>query len=96
MVVAGPTLELPPQHATDATRLLSCRDAVLDAIEQLQRRTGATEFARRDIVAQVQASGTRFGRQTIYRCIRRLSGQEPGSPHRDLDDLGNDRLRLRA
>jgi hypothetical protein len=94
LVVARPTLELTPQHATDAKGHLSCRDAVLDAIEQLQRRTGATEFARREIVAEVQTSGTGFERQTIYRCIRRLSDHEPGSAHRDLADLGNNRLRL--
>jgi hypothetical protein len=95
LVVAGPRLEVPAQPATFVKRCLSCRNAVLDAIEQLQNRTGATEFARRDIVAEVQGSGAEFERKTIYRCVRRLSGQEPGSAHRDLDDLGNNWLRLR-
>jgi hypothetical protein len=73
----------------------SCREAVLDAIDRLQQRTGATEFARRDIVAEVQATDAGFERQTIYRCVRRLAGHEPGSAHHDLRDLGNDRLQVR-
>jgi hypothetical protein len=32
----------------------------------------------------------------LGRCIRRLTGHEPGSAHHDLEDLGNDRLQLRA
>jgi hypothetical protein len=74
----------------------SCRNAVLDAIGQLHERTGAAQFARRDIVAEVQATGAVFERQTIYRCLRRMTGHEPGSAHHDLDDLGNDQLRLRG
>lgn len=77
------------------TPRLSCRNAILDAIDQLHPRTGATEFTRRDIVAEVQAGGTEFERQTIYRCIRRLGGHESGSAYGDLDDLGNNWLRLR-
>ena len=50
-------------------------------------------FARRDIVAEVQAAGGSFERQTIYRCLRRLTGHEPGCAHRGLEDLGNDQLR---
>ena len=72
----------------------SCRDAVLDAIDRLGDGTGATDFARRDIVAEVQA-GSRFERQTIYRCIRRMTGGETGSAYRDLEDVGNERLRIR-
>jgi hypothetical protein len=47
---------------------------VLDAIERLNRRTGAVDFARRDIVAEVQAADVGFERQTIYRCLRRMTG----------------------
>jgi hypothetical protein len=80
-------------RATVADGRASCRDAVLDAIARLQVRTGGTDFARRDIVAQVLATGVGFERQTIDRCLRRLTGHEPGSAHHDLRDLGNDRLR---
>jgi len=73
----------------------SCREAVLDAIDRLQQRTGATEFARRAIVAEVQATDVSFERQTIYRCVRRLAGHEPGSAHHDLRDLGDDHVQVR-
>ena len=49
---------------------------------------------RRDMVAEVQARGTGFERQTIYRCLRRMTGHERGSAYHDLEDLG-DALRLR-
>jgi hypothetical protein len=94
-IIHGPTITVPPPQAKVGDARLSCRTAVLEAIERLQQRTGATHFARRDIVAEVQADASRFGRQTIYRCLRRLSGQEPGSAYHDLEDLGDDRLRLR-
>lgn len=71
----------------------SCRDAVLAAIDRLQQHTGAAAFARRDIVAEIQAFEAGFERQTIYRCLRRMTGREPGSAHHDLRDIGNDRLR---
>ena len=73
----------------------SCREAVIDAIDRLRQRTGATEFARRDIVAEIRATDASFEWQTIYRCLRRMTGHEPGSAHHDLRDLGNDRLRAR-
>jgi hypothetical protein len=60
------------------------------------RLTLATMSARRDIVAEVQKTGAGFERQTIYRCLRRMTGRESGSAHHDLEDLGNERLRLRA
>jgi hypothetical protein len=74
----------------------SCRNAVLDPIDQLHQRTGATAFSRRDIVAEVQDPGADFERQTIYRCLRRMTGHERGSAHHDLEGLGSDRLRLRT
>ena len=91
--VDGPAITVSPSRATIADSRPSCRDAVLDAIARLQVRAGGTEFARRDIVAEVQATGVGFERQTIYRCLRRMTGHEPGSAHHDLRDLGNDRLR---
>jgi hypothetical protein len=91
----GPAISVSPLQAKVADTHLSCRNAILDAIDQLHQRAGATEFARRDIVAEVQAADGRFARQTIYRCIRRLSGQEPGAAYRDLEQLDSDRLRLR-
>ena len=94
--IHGPPITVPPLRAKVADPRPSCRNAILDAIDRLQRRTGATEFARRDIVAEVQAAGTSFERQTVYRCLRRMTGHEPGSAHHDLQDLGNDRLGLRA
>jgi hypothetical protein len=94
--VHGPAITVPPLQAKLADPRRSCRAAVLDAIGRLHQRTGATEFARRDIVTEVQAAEPDFARQTIYRCIRRISGHEAGSAyHRVLDDLGNDQLRLR-
>jgi len=72
------------------------QNAVLAAVERLRQRTGATQLARRDIVAEVQAAGHSFERQTIYRCLRRMTRHEPGSAHHDLENLGNDLLRLRA
>lgn len=65
------------------------------ATARLQARDGASELARRDIVAEVRTSGAAFDRQTVYRCIRRLTGDEPGSAYRDLEDLGRGRLRVR-
>jgi hypothetical protein len=47
----------------------------------MHRRTGATEFARRDIVAEVQAAGAGFERQVLYRCLRRMSGPETGAAY---------------
>jgi hypothetical protein len=73
----------------------SCSEAVLDAIDRLVQRTGATEFARRDIVAEVQATDAGFERQTIYRCLRRMTGHEPGSAHRDLQVVDDGRLQVR-
>jgi hypothetical protein len=94
--INGPAITVPPLQAKLADSRPSCRDAILDAINRLHQRTGATEFARRDIVAEIQATGASFERQTIYRYIRRMTGHEPGSAHHDLQDLGNDRLQLRA
>lgn len=94
-MVDGPAITVSPSRATVADSLPSCRNAVLDAIDRLQQHTGATEFARRDIVAEVQSAGPGFERQTIYRCIRRLTGEEPGGAYNDLEDLGGDRLRVR-
>ena len=95
--VEGQPVVVPPLRATLIDSRPSCRDAILDAIDRLQQRTGATAFARRAIVAEVRkAAGVGFERQTIYRCLRRMTGREPGSAHRDLQDLGNDRLQLRA
>jgi hypothetical protein len=94
--INGPAITVPPLQAKLADSRPSCRDAILDAINRLHQRTGATEFARRDIVAEVQAVSHRFERQTIYRCIRRMTGHEPGGAHEDLEDLGNDQLRLRG
>jgi hypothetical protein len=91
--LAGPAITVPPLQAKLADGRLSCRNAVLDAIHELHQRTGATEFARRDIVAEVQAAGTSFERQTVYRCLRRMTGHEPGSAHHDLEDVGDGRLR---
>jgi hypothetical protein len=94
--IHGPAITVPPLEAKIADpRRPSCRKAVLDAIEKLHQRTGATQFARRDIVAEVQGAAASFERQTIYRCLRRLTGHEPGSAHHDLEDFGNDRLRRR-
>ena len=93
--VDGPTITVSPMRSTLTDSRPSCREAVLDAIHRLQQRTGATEFARCDLVAEVQATDAGFERQTIYRCLRRLVGREPGSAHHDLRDLGNDRLKLR-
>jgi len=92
--IDGPAISVSPVQAKVADSRPSRRTAVLDAIERLHQRIGATEFARRDVVAEVQAAGAGFERQTIYRCIRRLTGQEPGSMYHDLDDLGNDQLCL--
>jgi hypothetical protein len=94
--IHGPTITVPPLQAKIADPRPSCRDAVLDAMDRLHHRTGAAVFARRDIVAEVQAAGGSFARQTIYRCLRRMTGQEPGSAQRDLEHLGADRLQLRA
>jgi hypothetical protein len=52
----GPTITVSPARATLTDSRPSCRDAVLDAIDRLQQRTGATEFARRDIVAEMRAT----------------------------------------
>jgi hypothetical protein len=93
--VHGPAITVSGLRATLTDRRASCRDAILDAIARLQGRTGATEFARRDIVAEVQATDIGFERQTIYRSLRRLTGHEGGSAHHDLRDLGNDRLEVR-
>jgi hypothetical protein len=94
--IDGPAITVPPLQAKLADPRPSCRNAVLDAIGRLHERTGATQLARRDIVAEVQAAGHSFERQTIYRCLRRMTRHEPGSAHHDLEDLGNDLLRLRA
>ena len=94
--IHGPSISVSPLQAKVVGSRLSCRIAVLDAIERLQQRTGATEFTRRDIVAEVQAASGSFERQTIYRCLRRLSGHEPGSAYLDLEDLGHGQLRLRV
>lgn len=93
--VDGPLITVSPSRATVADRGPSCRDAILDAIARLHVRIGGTEFARRDIVAEVQATDAGFERQTIYRCLRRLAGYEPGSAYHDLRDLGNDLLQVR-
>lgn len=93
--IDGPSITVSRLRATLADSRPSCRQAVLDAIDRLQRRTGATEFLRRDVVAEVRAADAGFERQTVYRCIRRLAGHEPGSAHHDLHDLGNDRLAIR-
>jgi hypothetical protein len=93
--IHGPAITVPPLQAKLADTRPSCRNAILDAIDQLHQRIGATQFARREIVAEVQAASHNFERQTIYRCLRRMAGEEPGSAYRDLEDLGNDQLRLR-
>jgi hypothetical protein len=92
----GPAVSVSPLQAKLVDSRPSCRTAILDAIDRLHQRTGATKHSRRDIVAEVQEAGTGFERQTIYRCIRRMTGLEPGSAHHDLEDLGDERLQLRA
>ena len=94
--VYGPSISVSPLQAKLVGTRPSCRNAILGAIDRLHQRTGNVEFTRRDIVAEVQATGADFARQTIYRCLRRISDCEPGSAHHDLVDLGNDRLRLHA
>jgi hypothetical protein len=94
--IHGPAITVPPLQAKLTDTRPSCRNAILDATDRLQQRTGTTQFARRDIVAEVQAAGGSFERQTIYRCLRRISAREPGSAHHDLEDLGNGQLRLRG
>lgn len=93
--VDGPAIAVPPLRATLADSRPSCRNAVLAAIDQIRLRSGQTEFARRDIVAEVRRAAVGFERQTIYRCLRRMTGQEPGSAHLDLEDVGNNRLQVR-
>jgi hypothetical protein len=94
--VDGPAITVPPLQAKLADPRPSCRSAILDAINRLHQRTGATQFARRDIVAEVQTGGGSFERQTVYRCLRRMTDHEAGSAHHDLEDLGNNQLRLRG
>lgn len=94
--IDGPAITVSPLQATLADSRPSCRDAILDAVARLQVRTGAAELTRRDIVAEVRKADDGFERQTIYRCLRRMTGHEPGSAHRDLKDLGDNRLQLRA
>jgi hypothetical protein len=94
--INGPPISVSPLQAKVEDSRLSCRNAILDAIDRLHKRTGATQFARRDIVSKVQRTEVRFERQTIYRCLRRMTGHESGSAYHDLDDLGNDHLRLGA
>jgi hypothetical protein len=94
--IDGPAITIPPLQAKLADPRPSCRDAVLDAVERLRQRTGAIQFTRYDIVAEVHSSGLGFERQTIYRCMRRLTGHEAGSTYLDLEDLGDEGLRLRA
>jgi hypothetical protein len=95
--VDGPTITVSPMRATLVDSRPSCRDAILDAIARLHADTGATAFARTAIVAEVRRStGAGFERQTIYRCLRRMAGLEPGSAHVCLEDLDDNRLRLRA
>lgn len=93
--IDGPAIIVSPLRATRIDSRASCRDAVLAAVDRLQQRTDATEFARRDIVAEVSRSDACFERQTIYRCLRRMAGFEPGIARHDLHDLGNGRLRVR-
>jgi hypothetical protein len=92
----GPAITVPPLQAKLADARPSCRPAILDAINRLHQRTGATVFARRNIVAEVEAADANFERQTVYRCLRRMTGYESGSAYHDLEDLGNGQLRLRA
>jgi hypothetical protein len=94
--INGPRITVTPLQAKLADPRPSCRNAIIDAIERLQRQTGATQFARRDIVAEVQNADLGFARQTIYRCLRRITGQEAGSAHHDLEEVGEDQLRLRV
>jgi hypothetical protein len=94
--IPGPAITVPPLQAKLADPRPSCRNAILDAIDRLHQQAGATAFARRDIVAEVQSAGLDFARQTIYRCLRRITGQEAGSVYHDLEELGNDQLRLRT
>jgi hypothetical protein len=91
-----PATTASPMRATFTDSRPSCRDAIRDAIARLRARTGATEFTRRDTVAEVRTAGVSFERQTIYRCHRRMSGQQPGSAHRDLEDVGSGRSRPAA
>lgn len=86
--IHGPAITVSPLQAKLADRRPSCRDAVLDAIDRIRLRTGQTEFARRDMVAEVRSAAVSFERQTIYRCLRRMTGREPGSAGHDLQDLG--------
>ena len=81
--VDGPVISVPPLQAKVADSRPSCKNTILDAVERLRQQTGATQCARRDIVAEVQGAAG-FERQTIYRCIRRMTGHEPGSAHHDL------------
>jgi hypothetical protein len=92
----GPAITVQPLQAKLADPRPSCRNAVLDAVDRLHQRTGATKFALRDIVTEIQAAGGSFERQTIYRCLRRLTGLEKGSAYCDLEDLSDGQLRVRG
>jgi transposase-like protein len=54
--IDGPAISVSPLQAKLVNSRPSCRNAILDAIDRLHQRTGATRHSRRDIVAEVQAA----------------------------------------
>ena len=74
--IKGPAISVSPLQAKLVDSRPSCRNAILDAIERLHRRTGASRFARCDIVAEVQAPrGSRAAARTSRQRMRR--GRDP-------------------
>lgn len=93
--VDGPAIAVPPLQQSSPAGALAAETRFSTRTRGLKAHTGSTELTRRDIVAEVRAGGAVFDRQTVYRRIRWRTGGEPGSAHRDLEDLGGNRLRVR-
>lgn len=92
MTVPGPVLRLQARRHSRRT----CRDELLDAAERLRQRSGQDTFARRELLSEVFSSDVGYERQSVYKTMRRMTGQEADAGPPDFEQVGNGRLRVIA
>jgi hypothetical protein len=86
----GPVIRLGARRRTT----LTCRDEVLAAIDDLQRREGVETFTVRQVAAEMLAAGSAYKKSAIAKTIQRMRGDD-GAAAPDLERVDRTYFRLR-
>jgi len=92
MMVPGPVLRLQARRHSRRT----CRDELLDAAERVRQRTGRDTFTRHDLLSEVFSNDVGYHRQSVYKTIRRMTGQEADAGPPDFEHVAEGLLRVVA